>query len=700
LRSHNTATPSKPNRGFRPELQALRALAVAIVVAYHVRPDLLPGGFVGVDVFFVISGFLITGHLLRERTRTGRINLTEFWANRARRILPASLLVIAAVILAAPLVLPMTSWSQLQHEAIASALYVQNWNLAHDAVDYLASTNEPSALQHFWSLAVEEQFYLAWPLVILAATAVGTHKKQLGGPVLLVITVASLVWSVQQVAHHNASAYFSTFTRLWELALGGLLAWYLPAITRALAGKRGAATLPAKVLGLVGVLVVGVSSIIIKADFPFPGLWALPPTLGAAAIIAAGTTRGKGSLSWVVNARPVQWLGNISYSLYLWHFPVLVLYRAWQPGPLNYADLAVMAAAMFGLAHLSYTYVENPVRAWQPLKIRPRVALASALAATMAVSGLSFTLDNAMGKTEQIWEVNAKTVVDLGIEHYGAQANVPASPQPWATSVAAMAPNPLLVGDDNKWLGSNHKCVVIPDATRTRPCEFGDADADVRVALVGDSHARMIGTPVIRAALERGWNVTTYVHNSCPFSLAWRTIEVEGAIKCSEANQGTLAALLADPPDILVTAAWAGATLADGKGDRPGPINGYANLWRQFTERGTSVLAIVDAPSPKENTVSCVVENYNSPQNCAIAREKALKGHDLVPIAAQQVPGVRVGDLTDHYCDADECGAVIGGVAVYADVNHITETFARTLQPYLGQELDAAYALHQELVRD
>src|SRR3954451_1728218 len=225
----------------RPEIQGLRAVAVAVVVVCHFWPAALPGGFVGVDVFFAISGFLITSHLLREVARTGRVSLAAFWARRARRILPAALLVLALCALATLAFVPEVHRQQFFAEIRASTFYVQNWELAHSAVDYFAAGDGPSPVQHFWSLSAEEQFYLVWPVLILGAAALGGRRRIFTA--LAAVTVAGLAYSIHKAAADPAAAYFVTPTRAWEFAAGGLLAFAPASRARPLVCVAGLASI-------------------------------------------------------------------------------------------------------------------------------------------------------------------------------------------------------------------------------------------------------------------------------------------------------------------------------------------------------------------------------------------------------------------------------------------------------------------------
>lgn len=669
-------------RKFLPEVQALRALAVLLVVANHLRPDLMPGGYVGVDVFFVISGFLITGHMVKEVRATGRLRLGHFWANRARRILPASLLAILAVVVTAPFVLPLTELRTLGRQALGSIFYVQNWILAGDSVDYSASENAATPFQHFWSLAVEEQFYLLWPLVVTLAALAATRiaRRRGSAPLAACLTVAftlvivpSFVWSVVLVGQGDPSAYFVTTTRLWELGVGGVLAVLL----RYTDGLR----LPRALLALAGLGAIGWSAFALTAESPFPGANALLPVLGTAAVIAAGRTSGVGSLTWLVDLRPVQWVGNVSYSLYLWHFPVAIYFVTWAGRNANKFEVVGLLVVMFALSWASYNWVEQPFRKAAWARKSDARALVAALVAMLLVAGSASVFWIKPALQEQAWERGAAAVEQAraaGDERFGAGATRDGSYAPFVTDQPAILPNP---GAQNKslWLVNSKDCDKDRPEADTAMCQYGDPDSETVIAVVGDSHARMFAQPIIQAAEENGWKVVTFLRNSCPFSFTPRTIP--GSDDCVAANERSLEKIRALAPDAVVSAYYEGSVFkADGDG-RHG-TTGLAAAYDALAATGARVFAMKDTPLPREDVFACVGEHYSDPDRCAVPRSEGFAGRGLTEAAAEAAAAdVTVVDLTDRFCDETTCPAVIGGVGVYADLNHITNVYAPTLTP-------------------
>lgn len=695
LRSKTMSSNSVPAKNFRPEIQALRALAVLLVVAYHLEPGLLPGGYIGVDIFFVISGFLITGHLLREAQRTATVNLPAFFAARARRILPAALVVIAAVVGGSLLLLPRTQWQELGIQALASTFSVQNWVLAADSVDYLAADQAPGPLQHFWSLGVEEQFYLFWPLLVLGACWLSARTgRGAGTPARLervlwvgfsVAAGLSLSYSVLTGYRGNAAGYFITTTRIWELAAGGLLAL---AVHAHAAGRlrlprwvsawsvRNAAVL----LGLALILWAAGNY---DAATVFPGIAAALPVLACAAIIAAGDTSGPGSLRPVVHWRWVQWVGLASYSLYLWHWPLIVFAEQFTGANRSPVESLVLLGISLALAAASLYLVENPARNYRPLAGSPPRALGAGAVAMGLVALLALTPVLLQQQSIDREQREVTALLNAPPQGFGA-ASVTAGAPALLPRQNQIVPIPATAEQDQPQLGS---CVQEPQSTSITECEFGSPQATFTVALVGDSHAAHWYEALHAHAAQRGWRVITYLKNSCPYSAGERTAERQGSISCRQATEQTTKLLTSRTDiDAVVTANWAGAEFV---GD---PAQGYAQLWGELEDAGLDVFAVVDTPRPgtKQYARDCVQQHQQDLSRCSVARSKAFERGDVTREAAAREPRVQVLDFSDQFCIAQRCPAVIGNVLVYRDKHHISDTYMRTLAPVFGQRLEAA----------
>ena len=370
------------DRQFRPDIAGMRALAVALVVLYHAGLSAVSGGFVGVDVFFVISGFVITGVLLRERDKTGGTSLLAFYARRARRILPAATVVIIVTILISYRWLGFIAGDQVSADAKTAALFFANFHFISLSTNYFTATLPPSPLQHFWSLAVEEQFYFVYPAIFLGAAVVWKRfplARKLA-VVLLAVIVASFVLSVVQTSTNANAAYFSPFTRAWELALGALVA----------IGARPLSKIPSALAGIltwVGMACVLVAAFGYSGATTYPGAAVALPVLGAAAMIAGGTAAPALGVEALLRWAPFQWLGAISYSLYLWHWPVLIVAKEHASQPLSLAHNLVLVLVAVALSVASYLLIENPVRNARWLSRRNLASLA--LGACLVASSLS-----------------------------------------------------------------------------------------------------------------------------------------------------------------------------------------------------------------------------------------------------------------------------------------------------------------------
>jgi peptidoglycan/LPS O-acetylase OafA/YrhL len=343
----------------RPEIQLLRALAVGAVVLHHGWPAVAPAGYMGVDVFFVVSGFLITGLLLREAGRTGRISLRDFYLRRARRILPAAVVVLGFVSVMTFLVVPQAQWASYFRQVVASALYVENWQLAADSQNPRRDELVSTPVQHYWSLSVEEQFYLVWPLLLIAALWIarrsGRSSARTALVVLGVVSAASLVHCIVLTAQDYNLAYFSTFARTWEFGAGALLAVVAGTVPAGRDRLRSA-------VGWAGLALIVVPILTFRSPEAFPGVVSLLPVVGALAFIWAGMPAGAWSPARLSALRPVQWTGDISYSLYLWHWPIFMFVPFVTGVPSPPWLMALLVAASFAVAAASKRWIEDPVR--------------------------------------------------------------------------------------------------------------------------------------------------------------------------------------------------------------------------------------------------------------------------------------------------------------------------------------------------
>ncbi len=676
----------------RPEIQALRAVAVLTVVVYHVWPRAMPGGFVGVDVFFAISGFLITAHLVREVDLTGTLSVWRFWARRARRLLPAALLTLFVCAIGTILLVPQLYWQQFLTEIGASTAYVQNWQLAADAVDYLAADNRQSPVQHFWSLSAEEQFYVLWPLLIIAAAAWTAHRRLAIAGVLVTVTGLSLAYSITQTAANPAAAYFVTPTRAWEFGAGGLLALIgtravLPGGTRAALPDAARA-----LLSWAGLAAIVYASAFYSTETAFPGWAAAVPVVGALAVMYAGMPRARWAPSRALALRPAQFLGDISYSVYLWHWPLLVFAPFVFVDPdLTQTRIAVLVLTVL-LAWVTKVLVEDPVRRSGWLTAQPR--------ATFAVSGAAMAVVAAVligGTTHvqaQIHKAERESVNLVAHQPtcFGAAARDTRSPCENPSLRTKVVPLPVAAKDEG-----NAPCSHFRKDDGVSVCDFGvPAElAQHTVALLGDSHASHWRAALDIVAHERGWRGLSMTRTSCPFSKATKIIPEPTRSECLTWVR-ELPQFFADHPEIdtLFVVGITGGTVnvPPGRTMFEAKVNGFRNAWTTLPDTIKHIVVIRDTPKIFRSTVDCLdraITAHKPPGiACAVPRSKALEADPQV-VAARQAnsPRVQNVDLTDVFCSSRLCYPVIGGALVFKDLHHFTLVFAKTLGVPLGRAL-------------
>jgi len=690
-----TRVPAGTPAHFLPHLQGLRAIAVLLVVVYHFWPGRLQGGYIGVDVFFVISGFLITGQLARELEKTGRIGLPAFYAKRVRRLLPAAVTVLVFSALATLFILPLSSLGENLREILASTFYVENWALAANSVDYLAAANEATLVQHYWSLSLEEQFYLIWPLMLLGASWLAV--KYWSGKrwnalfaVVVAVSILSLVFSIVYTQTNAAQAYFVTFTRMWEFGAGAVLA-LLPRL-------RPTKAWLSNVLGYGGIAIVLGCGYFYDKSTPFPGSAAILPVVGTMAIILASHRKHWYDAGRVLSFRPVSFIGDISYSLYLWHWPLIVI-APFVPGwGLSTINRLVLFVLCFVIAWLTKRFVEDPTRAWKPLARRkPRFTFVSMVAAMAVVTLVVGVTSLVQQPKYDAAAAELRSTLETMPDCFGA-----ASGPTDGLEKVDFCGNPELEGQiipspgfGNADRPQHPECLVTLNDSTLTSCEFGDttSDAAPRVAIIGDSHAYSLLDPIIQLAETNGWHLTTYLKGACP----WSTTPIAGgdafAASCADWRSKLDTELAAVVPyDVIFTAALADHTVEFDSDEARTTTSGFVEAWSPQLNRGTPVVTLVDNPSWQTDPNKCL--RISDPADCTESIKEGLGEFDGVAAAAYELQAeqkdVTLLDFTQTYCDSSKCFPVIGGANVYRDQDHLTRTFAFTLAPFIESAITAA----------
>ncbi|CAM3399054.1 acyltransferase family protein [Stackebrandtia soli] len=686
------------NSGFRPDIEGLRAVAVGLVVAAHAGIPALAGGFVGVDVFFVISGFLITTLLARELRHTGTISLRRFYARRFTRLLPASTLVLLATLLAAWLWLPITRLAGLGWDAVAASGYAVNLRLAIVGTDYFGADSPPSALQHFWSLAVEEQFYLLWPLLLLGVASVAGPRSRrstrLAVTAVSGVFVASFALSLTYSADAASWSYFGPHTRAWELAAGALLALAAPRLTRIAPPVAAAAS-------WLGLAAIGTAAFLFDDGTAFPGHAALLPVAGTVLVMAGGTTGARHGAFALLRLRPFQFVGRLSYGFYLWHWPVLLIapFAFDRTGSIAFNGLAMLGA--LGLAWATYRLVEDPLRRLPVWKHAPWRAIglgATLTAATTAAAVVAIVVLVPLATPRGAPATDTTAALSNATD-----ANATLSGLISASADQSMLPSNLTptldaVGGDRPAVYRDDECHLDLTDSRTRNgiCSYGDVDAERTMVLFGDSHAAQWLPTLSVIARDTGWRLVPLTRSGCPVA----TVEIfhdhlkRRYTECSGWRAESFALIERLDPEFIVTSSINGHAPIDGTGarvpDQDGAmVDGWETTFDRLQDSGRELTYIMDTPHFGRPVPDCVASHPTEVEECAVASADARLDPDRAQRIAELASAndIDVIDPLPLFCAEGICPAVIGNTLILRDSNHITTVYMRAIAPLLEPRL-------------
>ena len=679
------AKPSRPvprARKFRPDIEGMRAFAVLAVVLYHAHLG-VPGGYVGVDVFFVISGFLITRQLVESVGRQGVRALPIFYTRRIKRLLPAAAVVVAATVLVARFYAPVLQVRSITVDALYTTFYGLNYRLAVEGTQYLHQDDAASPLLHFWSLGVEEQFYVFWPLLILVVAWIGgRHRAALLFVALSATAALSYYYSVTVTDTSAPWSYFSLHTRAWELALGALVAL----------GADRLAMLPKALAGPIGWLALGTvvgSAFVFDDATHYPGSVAAVPVVAAAALIACGCGARRNGVERILQEPSLQSVGRVSYSWYLWHWPMLVLIPMIVGHQLNWLGRLGIVWLSLAAAVLTYFLVEDPVRhvarrSWQGFGMGALIS--GSVIAIAAVVLTNLPADVGSGKAVHVVEAKAATpaavremeqAVAAGVNVQQAPSNLTPSPSNAAHDL------PPADGTD---------CHASFETIRQGACVYGDPRGTHTAVLVGDSHADMWLPAFARAGVARHWRIVDWTKSSCPVAdiTVFNTALNRTYTECNTWRTQVLARIARLHPDLVFVSDSENVVNGD-VSDTTWSTATVTTLRTLRTSTAAKVTMLQDVPVPGTDLPSCVAEHLNSVRDCTFSAKKAYSfpsRHRAVARAAEHA-GFDVVEPRPWVCTATRCPAVVGNLLVYRDDTHFTATFSAWLAPRVEPLLTA-----------
>ena len=714
----------------RRDIEGLRAIAVLIVIAYHAGIPGWGGGFVGVDVFFVISGFLITSLLIKERESDGNIALRTFYARRIRRLLPISSFVAVVSAVGALAILPSTTFSSLGADVAAAAGFFVNMLFAIRGTDYLAGDTNPSVIQHYWSLAVEEQFYLIWPGLIALVTIGAQQVRRRITPVIVTVIGASFVASVVLSPTAPTWSYFGLHTRAFELGVGALLAVQWPLVERWGKSTRAA-------LSWAGLIGIGCSIPLAATVDYFPGWVAAIPVLATAAAIAGGGTTERGA-QLLLRRKPLQWVGERSYSLYLWHWPVLVLGAGIVGRTLSWFETISAIALTFALSTLGFTFIEHPLRRSPRLIQRPTLnySLGAALIGVTALVGVGVSQYRPQASTGVVAEapsLNTSTTTtvapdttitptDSSASNNGSATTAPA---PTSTTLPPLVDNrdaeplaAIFAALDNTVLPENVRpdvynavndtstlydtnCHQFMTPAVTKDCVFGDTEGEFTIGLIGDSHAAQWFAAINTIAIDNKWRLVAHTQGGCPLLdvVTWNRGADAVFSHCASWRDAVIDDLQQEGVDVVIVSQHWGLLDASTREAVPASVweRDLPALFDRLRSVDIEPVLFLDSPDPYDSVPACAVSHKTDLSSCepGVLRNTERSVREVATSIADKMS---VGVIDPHVwlcvdvspdddSDTTRCPVVVGDILVYRDSHHLSNTFVEWFTPVLSAEL-------------
>ncbi|MGN6379435.1 MAG: acyltransferase family protein [Gaiellales bacterium] len=693
----------KPHTTFRPDIQGMRAIAVLLVAFNHAGVQRLSGGYVGVDVFFVVSGFLITGWLLRTMRDENSVPVFEFYAARARRILPAATLAIAAIAFASYHYLNYVRALSALRDAVWSTCFVANIRFAQQGTDYFARDNPPSPYQHFWTLAVEEQFYIVLPVLLVVLAFLFRSRTPFGrridsasvrriGVVLAIGVAASLYWSIHDTPINPTGAYFSTVDRAWELGIGALLAVSATQVSRLPSWIKCSATW----VGLAAIVLAGTTY---TSATQFPGYAALLPVLGAALVLAGGIgSAGRWGAGIILSRQPLRLVGDVSYGFYLWHWPFLIIPMEHVGHPLSLTRNLELLAVAFAVSLVTYAVFENPIRHSERLTFDFRSSLLLWPAALLIGLFVSAYYTGVIQR-----HIGSSVVADSSVLVSSTSASGAPGAQRAPTnaelirdvtaSVAAshlsshvgtdLTPTPSDLASD-RWSNTAGCSVPFGAITTGRICPMGDTSAARTIVLFGDSHAKMWMGPILDFARAQHWRVVPLMKDGC-VSAEWTQLSAtnqsglyQQAGPCRKWDTWALGVMRKLKPKAIVLGTNYGI---DRYASAVSPLQaaGLSNEVAALARVSPKVIVIQNPPNLSQDPVDCLLHSGATYGSCTYPYTSTLRSfYEQTGSAITGAHGT-VLPTTQWFCARDHCPVVVGNIITYIDKTHVSLTYVNQL---------------------